>query len=232
MLRIYLVRHGQTEWNATQRYQGHTDIPLDTIGLEQAERAAARLVDVSLDAVYSSDLSRAAETAQAIADLSRIPRTANPLLREHGFGQWEGRTRDEIEKEFADSWLAYRRSPLKAAPPNGETLMQTRPRVLQALSEITQAHPDGAICIVGHGGSMRWIVLEALGAPPESYFRLRTDNGSLSLIERVGDRQWLSLFNDTSHLRGLLSDPTVSTQLNTFAEQESAARQRTDGTSD
>jgi alpha-ribazole phosphatase len=214
MLRLFLVRHGQTEWNQGQRYQGHTDVPLDEIGRAQARLAGERLAREKLKVVYSSDLKRANETAQIIAQAAGCELKSTLLLRETSFGGWEGKTRREIESESPALFDSFLSNPIDNRPPGGETLIEVQSRILQVLAQIREEVREGSAAIVGHGGSLRWIVIDALGAPIDTFRRLHYDNGSISLIEYTQGSVWLSLFNDASHLNGLLSNSMVSIELN------------------
>jgi broad specificity phosphatase PhoE len=142
-----LVRHGETDWNAEGRLQGHTDTPLNDLGRRQARELAEELAGEAVDAVYSSDLSRAKETAEILAERSGLPVTLDPGLREKDWGTWEGLTsaeRDRVE-------LA------------GETTEAHRARVLASLRSIHARHPAGRVLVVTHGGSVRRVQASALG---------------------------------------------------------------------
>jgi broad specificity phosphatase PhoE len=200
MLTLYLVRHGQTEWNRQERYQGKTDIPLDDTGRDQARRLAARLAPHGPRIVYSSDLVRAVETARIIAEAAGCPVRTTPQLRERGYGRWEGLTRREIEERDGLVLQHYTIDPIHISPPEGESHLSVRDRVMEALRQIQAETPDGAAVVVGHGGSLRWFVVDALGAPVETSLRLRWDNASVSIVEYHESGPRLVLFNDRSHL--------------------------------
>ncbi|HZO91262.1 MAG TPA: histidine phosphatase family protein [Chthonomonadaceae bacterium] len=207
-LRLYLVRHGVTAWNRQMRMQGHTDVPLDEEGLEQARRIARRLASEARppQAVWSSDLLRARQTAEAIAAPLGLTVQTTPLLRETMLGEWEGLTRAEIEARGDGEHLArYILDSHKYRPPGGETLEAAWERMVRAAAEIRAQHPRGQVAIVGHGGSLRVLLCEALDAPIASLRRLWLDNASLSVIEQYGDPcnpiRRVTLLNDTSHLR-------------------------------
>lgn len=209
-LRLYLIRHGVTVWNREMRIQGHSDTPLDSEGCAQARRLAARLAasDRPPQAVWSSDLLRARQTAEAVAAPLGLRVQTTPLLRETMLGDWEGLTRADIEaRGEAEHLERYRRDPHAHRPPGGETLEAAWERMEQAAHAIRAAHPSGQVAIVGHGGSLRVLICAALGAPITSLRHLWLDNASLSLIEEYGgDRSGLRrvlLLNDTSHLDGL-----------------------------
>ncbi len=201
MLKIYLVRHGATIWNAEQRIQGHTDVPLNETGLEQSRRIAQRLKDQKIDAVWSSDLTRARVTAEILAEPHGLTVNTTPLLRERRFGDWEGLTQEEIvargDRQLLD---AYRAAVVADLPPNAESMQSVWNRLSQALKEIIHLHAEGQVVVVGHGGSLRVILCQAMRAPMECVRHIWLDNACLSLVEFNGDRSWVRLMNDTSHL--------------------------------
>ena len=141
MTELLLVRHGETDWNAEGKLQGHTDRPLNDYGRRQAEALADRLAGEDIDAVYASDLSRARETAEILAAKHGLTVVVDPDLREKNWGNWEGLTSDErLHVEF-----------------EGETSEAHRDRMLTAVERIVERHPEGRIVVVTHGGSLRRI---------------------------------------------------------------------------
>jgi broad specificity phosphatase PhoE len=208
--RFYLVRHGITSWNRALRMQGHTDIPLDEEGRRQACCLGARLASASHPphAVWASDLLRARQTAEAIAAPLGLTVQTTPLLRETCLGAWEGLTRAEIEaRGDAEQLERYILDPYRYRPPGGETLDAAWERMLRAAAEIRAAHPTGTVAIVGHGGTLRALLCEAMDAPVTSMRRLWLDNASLSIIEESDSptlaRRRITLLNDISHLARL-----------------------------
>ena len=150
MTRILLVRHGETDWNLDRRLQGHADRSLNETGREQARGLVAELADEPLDAVYSSDLSRAAETARIVADARGLDVTVLPSLRERHFGTWEGLTDEEIHERFpeaADGVLG-----------DGESRDELDRRILGALERIAEEHPNDTVLVVSHGGPLRAVL--------------------------------------------------------------------------
>src|SRR5690349_11779156 len=142
---LLLVRHGETDWNAEGRLQGHTDRPLNDYGREQARRLAEQLEQI--DAVYASDLSRARETAEIVAGRLGLPVVIDPDLREKDWGTWEGLTSDErLGVEYA-----------------GETTEAHRDRVLAAVQRIAERHPGERVLVVTHGGCLRRIQAAVAG---------------------------------------------------------------------
>lgn len=201
MLTIYLVRHGETAWNADGRFQGQQDVSLSERGCQQAQTVAATMTSLPLQAIYTSDLRRSAETAEAIAAPHRLAVIPDRRLREAFFGEWEGLTLPQIAARWPEIVAAWRADSLRTRPPGGETLEQVQARVAEALAAIVQAHPHGTIAIVGHGGSVRAIIATVLGADLSIFRRLRLDNCSISSV-RVDDEGRYSLtgMNDICHL--------------------------------
>ena len=157
------------------------------------------------EAVWSSDLSRARDTALAIAKLAGIPVRTTPLLREMGLGEWEGlQEKDIIARGDEERFRRYRLSPVEHRPPGGESLESAFGRIQEALQEIRASHPSGQVAVVGHGGSLRAMFADALGAPIPSMLRFQLANCSLSILEDTRtDEGWVRkilLVNDTSHL--------------------------------
>ena len=207
MTHILLTRHGETEWNSIGRVQGWTDIPLSPLGHAQAAALAGRLRHHPVAAVYASDLSRAVQTAAPAAEALGLRVQTLPGLREKGYGDWEGLTRIDLERDYAALWHRYHTlRDLEAVVPGGETWPQVCERMEGVLSEILAAHPgnEEMVLVVGHGGSARALVLAALQAPLPTLLRLHLDNASLSRLdfkERADSR--VVFLNDTGHLAGV-----------------------------
>jgi broad specificity phosphatase PhoE len=198
--RLILVRHGQTEWNRNWRVQGHTDISLDEVGRAQAERVARRLAGEPVTAVYASDLTRAEETAQRIADKRGLRVETSPLFREANYGLWEGMTVTEIEAGYPEAYRLWRKDSLRNRAPEGETLEELQQRALAGVAEILIAHGGESVVIVAHGGSIRSLICGLLGWPLAVHRQLRLDNASISRIDYGPYGPALTQFNDTCHL--------------------------------
>jgi broad specificity phosphatase PhoE len=188
---ILLARHGESDWNHAGRWQGLADRPLTELGREQAAALADRLRDTELDAVYSSDLLRARETAEIVATEHGLAVTTVPELREVDVGSWSGLTRGEAQTRFPDGyerWLAG-----GEGWNDGETYEQLGQRVVAALLRLAAAHEGGRILVVAHGGTIRAVHAAALGIDVSTYRRsYRVEpNGGLSAVEiedgRVND---------------------------------------------
>ncbi len=206
MTRILLTRHGETEWNVIGRVQGWTDTAMNAKGEAQARALAKRLRDTPIAAVYSSDSKRAVQTAMPTAEQHGLAVQRLPELREKGFGVWEGLTKADLERDYADLWHRYHvLHELDSAIPNGETYTQVYDRMRNALCGILDTHSgaDETVLVTGHGGSARALVLIALQAPLSTLQRLGLDNTSLSRLDFQGVAEGRVVFlNDTSHLAG------------------------------
>ena len=154
MTTILLARHGETDWNREGRWQGWADPPLNETGRAQARELAAQLGSTPFDAVYSSDLRRAHETALIVAEPHGVPVVADPGLREVDVGSWSGLTRAEVDERFPDR-----------ERPDGETRGEHLARVLHAVKRIARANAGGRILIVSHGGTMRALRAHATDEP-------------------------------------------------------------------
>lgn len=169
MATLLLARHGETDWNAERRWQGHSDIPLNERGREQARALAAELADEPLAAIYSSDLLRAYETAKTVAEHKRMTVIVDQALRETNLGVWEGLTSAEIEQRFPDDWRTWREGGIPSGR-GGETPVESRDRIVAAANRIAAAHPGEQVLVVAHGGVLRHLAIHANALPPGGGF--------------------------------------------------------------
>jgi probable phosphoglycerate mutase len=164
---VYAARHGETEWNAQARWQGHTDMPLNETGRAQARALAQALRCTVLAGVVASDLSRARETAQIVAvELGLAIAYVDPALRERAIGVFEGLTREQCETLHPEAWSAWLAS--KRVPPGGEAHEALTARVVAAVGRAAErvATEDSAALVITHGGALRAIVAAATGEMP------------------------------------------------------------------
>jgi broad specificity phosphatase PhoE len=185
---IYLVRHGQSDWNAANRFQGHVDRPLTDLGREQAGELARELAATALQGIYSSPLRRALDTATAVAVGHKLEVVADDGLREVDVGSWAGLTRAEVEERYPGEfrrWVAG-----GDGWEDGETYQQMSARVLACVLRIADAHEDGAILVVSHGGPIRAIQAAAAGMTVHELRRVSPvePNARLSRVAVEGRR--------------------------------------------
>ncbi len=175
-----LVRHGRTEWNATQRFQGRTDVPLSKDGQGQARAVARALADDRFDAIYSSDLQRARHTALAIAKGRDLDVRLDVRLREFDFGAWEGLTWAEIVRRFPQLRNITRTSARDYAPLGGETFANVRQRARSFLHDVRGA-PHSRVAVVTHAGVLHASIAELFGDDAE-LAGVRFSPGSITRI--------------------------------------------------
>ena len=171
--RIVLWRHGRTEWNASRRFQGQTDIPLDDIGIAQARNAAEQLATLRPRRIISSDLQRALVTAQTLGALCNLPVISDSGLRETFAGEWEGLSREEIDRDYGDELAAWAAGSNLRPGVNGETRTEVAERMLIVINrELEQVGTGHTIVVVTHGGSARAVIAQLIGLPPEHWAAL------------------------------------------------------------
>lgn len=188
MLNVYLLRHGETTFNADgNRYCGRTDAGLTEKGMGQARRMAELLADVPVDAVYASPLKRAAGTAE-IAIGGRCSVQRDQRLIEVDFGWWEGKTRDEFIADNPNLWSEWNRNPAHTkAGGTGETASEVIRRVDDFFREMMAKHEHQTILVTAHNGVNRLYLASKLGMPLENYRRIVQENSALTLIQLGGD---------------------------------------------
>ena len=197
------MRHGETAWNSAGRIQGHTDIALSDKGAQQSRLVAERLTEITIDAAYSSDLRRSADTAREILGGRTVKLQTTPELREYNKGIFEGLTSDETSERYPELHAASAVKDLDFAPPGGESTRQTSTRMASFMAEVRKNHPDGTVLIVGHGGALRALFVALMELPLEANWRFLLANCGLSVVDTYPDNAVLRLYNDTSHLDGL-----------------------------
>ena len=203
MAHIYFLRHGETEWNTEGRVCGRTDVPLSDAGRQQACLLAERLKSIPVEVLYSSPLRRALETACAIGEaIGRRP-VVDDRLTELNYGEWEGRTFNEIERADPVAYHAWVADPGRLAPPLGETGKQLIERAAPFFDWIASRYGTGNVAVVSHKTLGRLFACHILGAPLADYRRrVVIDNASLNIFETSQAGWRVAALNDTSHLPG------------------------------
>lgn len=201
--RIVLIRHGETLWNRAGRIQGHTDIALSPLGLAQAERLAEALADEPLAALYASDLSRAHQTAQALARRLDLPVRLDAGLRERAFGRFEGLDWEQISRAHPEDAERWRRREPDFAVGGGESLNQFSARALAAVRRAAAAHPGAVVAIVTHGGVLDCLYRAATRLALDAPRNWQLGNASLNRLLATADGFTLVGWNDDHHLAGL-----------------------------
>lgn len=200
-MRLLLVRHGESEWNALGRLQGQADPPLSKLGRRQAAHAAARLVDQGIDVIVSSDLQRAIDTAGALAASVGLPVAARKDLREVDLGSWTGVSREQVEQEAPELWRRWRVEGVEGWE-DGEKYADAMVRISGAISALADEYRDQTVVAVSHGGSIRLATCHLLGMPASELGRIMSiGNASITefLVEPDGTGRLVRL-NDNAHL--------------------------------
>ena len=201
MALFYFLRHGETAWNAEGRLCGSTDVPLSDVGRRQGQLLAFRMKSILIDALYSSPLGRALETARVIGEAVGCEPVVDHRLAELNYGAWEGGTFEEIQRATPAAYRAWDMDPANLAPPEGESGVQLIERVMPFLGEVAQKHQQGNVVVVCHKTVCRLLACHIMGVPLSEYRRrVPMENAALNIFEsREGSWRVVAL-NDTSHL--------------------------------
>ncbi len=226
MTELVLIRHGETEMNRELRFQGHVDVGLNAVGLEQARRLAHRMAGEQADALYASDLLRARQTAQPIGGELALVALPDAALREQSFGRVDGMRVDDIKLQHPEAWEGWLRFDENYAMPEGESTRQFHARVMDALHRLVSAHPDQRLVVVTHGGVLDMIYRTAralgLSGPRQS----EIPNAGFNRV-RMGGTGGIEILDwaDTRHLADLPPQPVYAQKR--YAEE--AAQTASDG---
>ena len=202
MVEIILIRHGLTLWNRDARIQGISDVELAPEGLRQAELLAKNFPFDKVDAIYSSDLSRAKNTAQFVADKFNLTVQTTAGLREVDFGIWEGKYFSELEKFEADTLKIFHTQPDELRLDGAETFQQAQSRAMDTLQKIIARHEGGTsrVVCVAHGSINRLILAAILGIPIKNIWRLSQFNTAINIFRVDEGNFTVQLINGTAHL--------------------------------
>ena len=197
---IYIVRHGQTEWNLLGKTQGHGNSDLTPKGIEQAELLADSMTKYPIDYIYSSDLGRAYQTAEIIGNKLNIEVEKTEALREMNFGTWEGRIIKDIIEEDPELYKMWRNEPHLAKIPQGETLSQIKERTDAFIKEINEKYDGKHIVLVTHSLCARIMLLSFLDSDVKNIYRINQANTALNIIELRDYGPVVMKMNDTTHI--------------------------------
>jgi len=205
-MRLIVVRHGETFYNAQRRFTGQSDVPLNPLGERQAAALGDCLATEQLDVIVTSDLERTRVTARTIAYNHGLHLQEDIDLRELAFGEWEGYTYDEVLARDANQVSMWRADPSKYAPPGGETVAQVHDRCARALQRWQTLYPEASVLWVTHGGLIGVLLCHVLDIDLKRRWQFRHDNASISEIRLSGDRAIIVRLNETAHIRALLME--------------------------
>jgi len=200
--RILAIRHGRTAWNADGRIQGHRDIALDELGRWQAQRLADALAGESLQAIYSSDLRRARDTAEPLQRRHGLEVIIDPGLRERGFGDFEGHSFAQIEQRWPDQAERWRRRDEAFEPRGGESLRDFRRRVVAAVDRLAARHRGQNIVLLTHGGALDVLYRHATGLSLQAPRSWSVENAAINRLVHADETLVLVGWADAAHLAG------------------------------
>jgi len=205
-MRLIIVRHGESAWNALGRYQGQHDAPLSSLGMRQADALAERLRREPIDRIFTSPLQRAAKTAAAIARYHpNVPLEQLPALMEINHGDWEGLLTEVVRDRFGDGLREWHEHPTRAQMPNGESFSNILKRVLDCKEDLSQRFAERNILISTHDVVVKILVADALGMNMDRINRIWVTNASISVIEYSDDLPYLVSLSEACHLGRLES---------------------------
>jgi 2,3-bisphosphoglycerate-dependent phosphoglycerate mutase len=200
---VYVVRHGETEWNLISKQQGHLDSPLTERGIEQAHALAAGLRDRGVELVFSSDLGRAMATADIICKRLGLSARKDMRLRERHLGSLQGLTKDEWRMKYPDEWMAFNSGDPDYCFPGGESARQRFERSVGCVEELAIQHCRRIILIVAHGGVLSGLFYRATGVPLDVPRRFSLFNAAINSFTVSGTNWRLDTWGEVCHLRGM-----------------------------
>ena len=195
-----LIRHGQTEWNRSERFRGHADIPLNDTGKAQAQKIAARLADEKIDALYASPLQRTLQTALPIAETHQLEIQKSDALIDLDVGALEGLTVDESRQAFPEVIEKWLNAPGHVKFPKGDSIKVVRTRNEKLLEELAAKHVGQTVALVSHRVVCHVILCLAMGLKLDALWNIKQDNGCINRFDKTEHGYVVTLLNETGHL--------------------------------
>ena len=206
MAEIILARHSETEWNVAEVFRGQIDIDLSETGAKQAKLLAEYLSTSAIEAVYSSPLKRARETAEIIAQPHKLKVNADPGLIDFDFGRWQGLSHEEVKEKYENLYTRWVTHPEQVSMPGGERLEDVSRRVIRFINRIIAGH-HGTILIVGHRVVNKVMLCTMLGLDNSHFWKIRQDTCGISILNYQDEQFILNRHNDTSFLKPVAKAP-------------------------
>jgi broad specificity phosphatase PhoE len=201
MTTIYLIRHGQTDWNKDKIFRGRADVPLNEHGRKEAAALGQHLKDVRPDACYASPLSRACETAEAAVRQHGIAIRLDEGIIDIDYGEWQGIADADVRKRFPDLHAQWHENPHRVRFPGGESLAMVRRRARTSLERVRTDVPDGIVFMVAHRVVTKVIVCAVLGLSNAAFWKIRQDNCAYNIVELSENGAVVVVMNETCHMR-------------------------------
>ena len=203
MTRVYLVRHGTTEWNKEEIFRGRVDCKLNETGLAEARALEAYFQNVVIGSVYSSPLSRATETAQAVAVSKGLLVIPDAAFIDMDYGEWQGLPLKEVEEKYPDLSRLWRERPQDVTFPGGENLSRVRARAWEGIRRVVQENRGKTVLIVSHRVVTKVLICAALGLDDSHFWQIKQDTTAVNCFEYTGKTFITSLINDTCHMKSI-----------------------------
>lgn len=205
MVRIILIRHGETTWNVAGRYQGQEDTPLSPRGIEQGQLLAQGLKDIPIDLCIASPLKRSYDTCKFCADLHNLPVAVDERLLEINHGEWEGQLAADIAARYPVEFNQWHSQPHLVQMPGGENLEDVRRRARAAFDEYAAEYDGKTILVAAHDAVNKAIICDLLGLGMDHFWQIKQDNTCINVLEYSGGQWRMVLLNSTYHLGFLFS---------------------------
>ncbi len=201
MIKVILIRHGETDWNREQIFRGRIDVALNEVGLVQAKAVGTSLKDIKIDAIYSSPLSRAFETASVLSEDRGLEIEIEKGFIDIDFGEWQGLSHKKVKgksKNLYETWLA---EPQNVVFPDGEGLEDVYKRSMNALEKVIKNHPGETVAIVSHRVLNKVLLCAVLGLELSHFWYIKQDTCAINRFEYKDGIYYITLINDTCHLK-------------------------------
>jgi probable phosphoglycerate mutase len=205
MTRVYLVRHGTTDWNKEEIFRGRVDCKLNETGQAEARALAGYFKDIPVEVIYSSPLSRATETAQVIAAAKGLRVLPDAAFMDMDFGAWQGCPLKEVKEKYSDLYRVWRERPQAILFPGGENLAQVRARAWEGLTRVVQENPEKTVLIISHRVVTKVLICAVLGLDDSHFWQIQQDTTAVNCFQHNRSIFITSQINDTCHLKSLHS---------------------------
>jgi broad specificity phosphatase PhoE len=204
MVKIILIRHGETDWNQEQIFRGKIDVPLNQTGFAQARAVREALAEIVIDAIYASPLARALETARVLAEGRGLAIRTEEGLSDIDFGLWQGVSKENVKKDYPDLYSTWLTDPQLVTFPRGENLLKVQKRAMAALERSVDSNPGKTIALVSHRVVNKVMLCGVLGLDLSRFWRVKQDTCALNRFEYETGNYFLTLLNDTCHMKNIL----------------------------
>ena len=209
MVKIFLVRHGETDWNKEQVFRGKIDIPLNDTGRTQAEAVRGYFKPMEIDELYASPLSRALETAAILGEQRGLVVKVAEGFSDIDFGEWQGLSHQKVKEEFNDLYASWMNNPEEVHFPGGESLAEVQDRSMTALAEVVESNTEKTVVIVSHRVVNKVLLCGVLGLSVSHFWNVRQDTCAINCFEYNEGSYCLTLLNDTCHLKEIQGASTA-----------------------